>query len=292
MIIYLAKPRGFCAGVLRAINTVEESIKRYGTPIYVRHQIVHNEYVVNTLEKKGVMFVDDLTNIPKNSIVIFSAHGVSPKVYEESKAFRVIDATCPLVRKVHLEAKKYRAHEIILIGHIGHQEVIGTMGETPMHLVERKQDIDQLKLKSNKIVCLSQTTLSVDDTKDITDHLKTRYPGIVIKNDICYATQSRQTAVKHISKKCELVIIIGSKTSSNSVRLVNTAKKYNKDSYLIDNKTQIKKEWLSKRSIGISAGASVPEILVQEVITQLNPDKVTEIKSVDENIRFPLPAFI
>ena len=297
--IYLTKPRGFCAGVERAIGTVELVLQKYSKPVYVRHQIVHNQHVVNELEKKGAIFVENLNEIPKDSNVIFSAHGIPPEVMEESKRLNLnfIDATCPLVTKVHIEAKLYyqRGYDIILIGHKGHQEVIGTMGYAPMMLVENVKDVGKLDIKNDKIICLTQTTLSLDDTKEITKALKEKYPNIKFppKEDICYATQNRQNAVKVLSDRCDLILVIGSKNSSNSNRLVETAKFKGVESYLIQDFKDVKEDIIKYKNIGITSGASTPEILVKKVLEHLKnlfkEVNISEIVDKEENVKFVLP---
>jgi 4-hydroxy-3-methylbut-2-enyl diphosphate reductase len=292
--IILASPRGFCAGVKRAITTVEKALHVYGTPLYVRHQIVHNEWVVKNLEQKGVLFVENLEDIPAGDPVVFSAHGVAPKirVQAEQQGFKVIDATCPLVMKVHLEAKRYheQGFSIIYIGHSGHQEVLGTMGEAPMHLISSLSDIPNLRINNpEKIVCLTQTTLSLNDTAQIMRQLKRKYPQLITppKKDICDATQNRQNAVRALSQKVDLILVIGSQNSSNSNRLVDIAKHHQLPAYLIADKTQINPEWLKNiKILGITSGASVPEELVLEVINYLNVPLIEELKVVAENLHF------
>jgi 4-hydroxy-3-methylbut-2-enyl diphosphate reductase len=290
--ILLANPRGFCAGVERAINVVKKALEIYGKPIYIRHQIVHNEYVVKSLANKGAITVEELNEVPEGGVVVFSAHGVAPSVKTEAKELRLktIDATCPLVAKVHLEAQRFakEGYYIILIGHKGHQEVIGTMGYAEMELVGSVEDVAQLK-KVDKIAYLTQTTLSVDDTKEIIDALKKKMPHIVspAKEDICYATQNRQNVVKELAKEADVILVVGSETSSNSKRLVETAKKCGVKSYLVPDKSDVKKEELSG-VIGITSGASVPEIIVKEVADYL--DVPVENKGfVKEDIHFRLP---
>jgi len=297
--IILAQPRGFCAGVDRAIEVVEESLKLYGKPIYVRHAIVHNYHVVNELEQKGAIFTETLENIPEDSLVIFSAHGIPPKVREEAEKrnLKFIDATCPLVTKIHLEAKRYHneGYSIILIGHKGHQEVLGTMGYAPMTLVETVEDVKKLKINNEKIICLTQTTLSLDDTKEILGAIKQKYPQLETpkKEDICYATQNRQNAVKELAEKTNLILVIGDKESSNSNRMVETAINYGSKSFLIQNKNSIKKEWSDHETIGLTSGASVPESLIQETITyfkKFNPNLEVEILGdIKENVKFLMP---
>ena len=303
----LANPRGFCAGVDRAILIVEKALEKYGAPIYVHHEVVHNKYVINDLKKKGAIFVDSIKDIPKTSHVIFSAHGVSKAIKKEAQDFNLIaiDATCPLVTKVHGEVNKLseQEHTIIMIGHKGHPEVEGTMGQinknssnSQIHLVESVRDVKKLNLlDSNKLSYVSQTTLSMDDTKKIIDSLKNKYPLISgpKNDDICYATQNRQEAVKKMLGKHDLIFVIGSKNSSNSNRLVEIAKEKKIDAILIDNMSDFKESWLkNKKNIGVTAGASAPELLVQELITEIKKTKdilISEIKGIEETIIFKLP---
>jgi len=307
--INLANPRGFCAGVDRAIMIVEKALEKFGAPIYVRHEVVHNKYVIDDLKKKGAIFVEEIEEIPKGSHVIYSAHGVSKKIREKSKKFNLIpiDATCPLVTKVHNEVNKMydENYHIIMIGHQGHPEVEGTMGQieknspkASIHLIETLKDIDQLNInKDEKISYVSQTTLSVDDTKQIIDYLKIKFPHIKGPkgSDICYATQNRQDAIKLIIQDHDLIIIVGSKNSSNSNRLVEIAKQNNVESFLIDNPDKIDFELLKdKKNIGISAGASAPEILIDQIITKISktyPAQIKELKGIRENVIFKLPEF-
>ncbi len=306
MEVLLANPRGFCAGVDRAIEIVERALKLFGAPIYVRHEVVHNKFVVDDLRKKGAVFVDELNDVPDGSTVIFSAHGVSKAVQQEAanRDVKVFDATCPLVTKVHLEVARYSKQglDTILIGHKGHPEVEGTMGQYDLsnggqiHLVENMDDVVKLKVNGkNKTAFVTQTTLSVDDTSDIIDALRQRFPNIIgpKKDDICYATQNRQDAVKKLVKNCDLLLVIGSKTSSNSNRLREIADKNGVEAHLIDGPEQITDTWLTQKTkIGVTAGASAPEILVQQVIERLNKlpnTKVVEEIGKQENIIFPLP---
>jgi 4-hydroxy-3-methylbut-2-enyl diphosphate reductase len=306
--IFLANPRGFCAGVTRAITTVENALKKFGRPIYVKHEIVHNKFVVNDLKNKGAIFVDKISEIPKNSNVIFSAHGVSHQVENEAKYnnLKIIDATCPLVSKVHKAAQKYEEnnYEIILIGHKNHPEVEGTKGRVKQDvlLVSNQEDAKKVQVKNpDKIAFVTQTTLSLDDTKGIIEILSQRFPKIeqrLYKKDICYATQNRQNAVRDLSKKSELILVIGSKNSSNSNRLKDLAIESGAEAYLIDNETFIKKEWLNNiKNIGITAGASAPEILVEKVIEKLqellnNNCKLQLMEGKKETIRFSLPEAV
>lgn len=307
--INLANPRGFCAGVDRAIMIVEKALEKFGAPIYVRHEVVHNKYVIDDLKKKGAIFVEEIEEIPEGSHVIYSAHGVSKKIREKSKKFNLIpiDATCPLVTKVHNEVNKMynENYHIIMIGHQGHPEVEGTMGQieknspkASIHLIETVKDIDQLNInKDEKISYVSQTTLSVDDTKQIIDALKIKFPHIKSPkgSDICYATQNRQDAIKLMIQDHDLIIIVGSKNSSNSNRLVEIAKQNNVESFLIDNPDDIDFELLrDKKNIGISAGASAPEILVDQIITKISktyPAQIKELKGIRENVIFKIPEF-
>lgn len=307
--INLANPRGFCAGVDRAIMIVEKALEKFGAPIYVRHEVVHNKYVIDDLKKKGAIFVEEIEEIPEGSHVIYSAHGVSKKIREKSKKFNLIpiDATCPLVTKVHNEVNKMynENYHIIMIGHQGHPEVEGTMGQieknspkASIHLIETVKDIDQLNInKDEKISYVSQTTLSVDDTKQIIDALKIKFPHIKSPkgSDICYATQNRQDAIKLMIQDHDLIIIVGSKNSSNSNRLVEIAKQNNVQSFLIDNPDDIDFELLrDKKNIGISAGASAPEILVDQIITKISktyPAQIKELKGIRENVIFKIPEF-
>jgi 4-hydroxy-3-methylbut-2-en-1-yl diphosphate reductase len=300
--ILLAQPRGFCAGVDRAIEIVERAIKLFGAPIYVRHEIVHNAYVVEDLRKKGAVFVEVLDEVPSGSTVIFSAHGVSKAVREEAEArgLRIYDATCPLVTKVHIEVAKMR-HEgldIVMIGHKGHPEVEGTMGQCGegMYLVESVEDVNALELADpDRIAFVTQTTLSVDDASEIIIALKARFPGIhePKKQDICYATQNRQDAVKFMAPQCDLVIVVGSPNSSNSNRLREVAEKRGVPSYMVDSPDQIDPAWVEgKRRIGVTAGASAPEVLAQAVILRLRELGVRNVRAlegIEESIAFPLP---
>jgi len=300
--ILLANPRGFCAGVDRAIIIVEQALEKFGAPIYVRNEVVHNKFVVDELRKKGAIFVNELDKIPTGSTVIFSAHGVSKAIRAEaeSRGLTAFDATCPLVTKVHIEVAKMRktGMEIIMIGHKGHPEVEGTMGqsETGMYLVETPDDVAKLEINDpEKLAFVTQTTLSMDDAARVIDALKTRFPNINApkSDDICYATQNRQDAVKIMAKDCDLVIIVGSPNSSNSNRLREVAEHQGVEAYMIDNASLIQTKWLiGKKKIGVSAGASAPEVLVKEVITnlqRLGADKVTELQGVVESVVFQLP---
>ncbi|HMV06860.1 MAG TPA: 4-hydroxy-3-methylbut-2-enyl diphosphate reductase [Accumulibacter sp.] len=302
MQIILAKPRGFCAGVDRAIAIVERAIEKLGAPIYVRHEVVHNKFVCDDLRAKGAIFIDQLAEAPPGSTVIFSAHGVSRAVREEAAARRlnVFDATCPLVTKVHVEVARMRqeGREIVMIGHKGHPEVEGTMGQSSdgMYLVETVADVGHLRVSDPaRLAYVTQTTLSVDDAQQIVGALQQRFPQIVgpRKDDICYATQNRQDAVKELAKTSQVVIVVGSKSSSNSNRLREVAEIFGRSSYLVDNAGQIDPAWLAGATrVGVTAGASAPEVLVQQVIEQLSggaPAQVSELAGVDENVTFALP---
>jgi len=303
--IVLANPRGFCAGVDRAIDIVEKSLEKFDQPVFVRHQVVHNKKVVEDLEKKGVKFVKEIEEIPDNAVAIFSAHGVSKSVEDEAKDrnFMYFDATCPLVTKVHLEVQRHarKGRDIVLIGHKGHPEVIGTLGrhpkdsDTKIYLIENHKDIEELKITSNEIAYVTQTTLSVDDTQDLIQTLKEKFPTIIgpSADDICYATQNRQDAVKQLSLECEIVLVIGSSTSSNSNRLKELAEKCGTKSFLIDGKADIDIEAIKNASsVGITAGASAPEEIVQDVISFLYPLGYQSVRNLSENnetMTFKLP---
>jgi 4-hydroxy-3-methylbut-2-enyl diphosphate reductase len=303
--ILLATPRGYCAGVDRAVQTVERALELYGAPVYVRKEIVHNKHVVEQLRARGAVFVDSETDVPEGATVVFSAHGVSPSVHAKAleRELKTIDATCPLVTKVHVEAKKFAADEytIVLIGHAGHEEVEGTMGEAPGHivLIENEADVDSLEVKDpNKVAYISQTTLSLDETRAIISKLRERFPAITgpRTDDICYATTNRQAAVKQLARQCDLVLVIGSSNSSNSNRLVEVAREHGADSYLIDNEAQVHEEWLAdKRVVGITSGASAPEELVQRLVEFFRArgtEDVRELEVVKEDVRFMLPKAI
>jgi 4-hydroxy-3-methylbut-2-enyl diphosphate reductase len=303
----LANPRGFCAGVERAILIVEKALEKYGAPIYVHHEVVHNKFVIKDLNKKGAIFVNSLKEIPKASHVIFSAHGVSKAIKKQAQEFNLIsiDATCPLVTKVHREVNKLSndKYTIIMIGHKGHPEVEGTMGQVEknslhneMYLVENIEDVKKLKVPNpNKLSYVSQTTLSIDDTKKIIDALKEKYPLIIgpKNDDICYATQNRQEAVKKMLNRHDLILVVGSQNSSNSNRLVEIAKDKNIEAILLDDMADFNKNCLKdKKNIGITAGASAPETLVQDLIKEIKKDKeisITEVSGIEENITFKLP---
>lgn len=305
--IFIAFPRGFCAGVERAIEVVEKAIEMYSTPLYVHHEIVHNRHVVEDFKKRGVIFVEDLEQVPEGETVIFSAHGVSPEVWEKAhkRKLKVIDATCPLVTKVHNEARRYakNGYKIILIGHKNHVEAIGTKGEAPeqIYIVENLEEIDQLSFSpQEKLAYLTQTTLSVQDTQQMIEKLKEKYPQIEGPNssDICYATTNRQEAVAYIAQQVQLVLVIGSQNSSNSNRLREVSEKLGTRAYLIDGPKDLKPEWFPEEvyRVGLTAGASAPEILVQEVIACLKSKfgftRVEEIRLKEENVVFQLPKIL
>ena len=301
--VLLAAPRGYCAGVDRAVITVEKALDLYGAPVYVRKQIVHNKHVVETLEKRGAIFVDETNEVPEGAIVVFSAHGVSPKVHEEAatRNLKTIDATCPLVTKVHHEAKRFAAEDlqILLIGHAGHEEVEGTAGEAPDHMqiVDGLEGARTVAIDPNKKVAwLSQTTLSVDETLETVAILKNRFPNLMDppSDDICYATQNRQVAIKQIAPKADLVLVVGSANSSNSVRLVEVALEYGaKASYLIDYAAEVKDEWfVGVETIGVTSGASVPEILVTDLLNELKNRGYGDVETVtamEEHLLFAIP---
>jgi 4-hydroxy-3-methylbut-2-enyl diphosphate reductase len=304
MEVLLANPRGFCAGVHRAIEVVEIALERFGAPVYVRHEIVHNRYVVDQLRAKGAVFIDDPADVPRDSLLIFSAHGVSPAVREaaEARDLRVIDATCPLVTKVHLETLRMveKDYEIVLVGHAGHVEVEGTMGHAPeqMYLVQSVEDVEKLEVRDpEKLACVTQTTLSVDDTRDILEALQHRFPEIALprKDDICYATQNRQSAVKELAQRCDVILVVGAPESSNSNRLVELAAKSGVRSRLVQDASDIDPSWIEgARCVGVTAGASAPEILVLQVVDRLkelaaDPVEVDALPEVDEGIVFQLP---
>ncbi|MHB1590196.1 MAG: 4-hydroxy-3-methylbut-2-enyl diphosphate reductase [Sulfuricella sp.] len=302
MEVLLANPRGFCAGVDRAIEIVERALELFGAPIYVRHEVVHNKFVVESLRARGAVFIEDLAEVPSGSTLIFSAHGVSQAVRQEAEArgLKVFDATCPLVTKVHLEVARMRKQgkEIIMIGHKGHPEVEGTMGQAAggMYLVEKPEDVAGLSVSDeNNLAYVSQTTLSMDDASRIVATLKQRFPSISgpKKDDICYATQNRQDAVKTLAQQCDVVIVVGSPNSSNSNRLREVAQNMGVDAWMVDNGGQIEPEWLvGKKMVGVTAGASAPEVLVQQVIgrlRELGADNRIEMQGKIENVAFSLP---
>jgi 4-hydroxy-3-methylbut-2-enyl diphosphate reductase len=303
--LLLAAPRGYCAGVDRAVQTVEHALDLYGAPVYVRKEIVHNKHVVEKLRERGAIFVEEETEVPEGSTVVFSAHGVSPAVHANAaqRDLFAIDATCPLVTKVHVEAKKFAAegYTIVLVGHAGHEEVEGTMGEAPEHivLIETEEDVERLEVEDpEKVAYISQTTLSVDETLVIINRLREKFPGIVgpRTDDICYATTNRQAAVKQMAEQCDLVLVIGSRNSSNSNRLVEVAREYGAESHLIDNESQVQEQWLEgKRVVGITSGASAPEELVQRLVAffrHRGTQDVSEFEVVQEDVRFMLPKTI
>ena len=304
--LLLAAPRGYCAGVDRAVQTVERALELYGPPVYVRKEIVHNKHVVEQLRERGAVFVDELDDtIPEGAITVFSAHGVSPAVHAdaEQRGLRTIDATCPLVTKVHREAVKFagEGYTIVLIGHAGHEEVEGTTGEAPEHivLVQSEEDVDALEVADpDKVAYISQTTLSVDETRSIINKLRERFPNITgpRTDDICYATTNRQAAVKQMADQCDLVLVIGSTNSSNSQRLVDVARDLGTAAHLIDNEDQVEEEWLAgKRVVGISSGASAPEELVQRLVDffrSRGTEDISEFEVVQEDVRFMLPKEI
>ena len=297
MEVVLSAPRGFCAGVVRAINIVEIAIENFGAPVYVRHEIVHNKYVVGSLRAKGAVFVDEIAEVPNGATVIFSAHGVGPSVWEaaKSRGLSVIDATCPLVTKVHLESIKYAAgdYSVIVIGHHGHPEVIGTLGQSPhaSRLVSTSAEAELVQVDDPaKVVALTQTTLSVEDTRDIIGTLRRRFPDMVARNDICYATTNRQDSARAMARSVDLVLVIGAQNSSNCNRLREVAEAHGVPSYLINGPEEIDPVWLEgKDRVGVTSGASTPEVLVETVIKALSPEKVTMLSGVQEDVAFTLP---
>ena len=303
--VLLAAPRGYCAGVDRAVQTVEDALQLHGSPVYVRKEIVHNKHVVRQLSERGAIFVEEETEVPEGELVVFSAHGVAPKVHENARRrrLRTIDATCPLVTKVHVEARKFaqQGYTIILVGHEGHEEVEGTTGEAPKSivLVQSADDVDELEVEDpDRVAYITQTTLSVDETLGIIARLRERFPNIVgpKSDDICYATTNRQIAVKQLARECDLVLVIGSTNSSNSNRLVEVAREHGTRSHLIDNSLQVKEEWLDGvEAVGITSGASAPEELVSQLVDffrNRGADEVSELRTVDEDVRFMLPKEI
>ncbi|MCL4800005.1 MAG: 4-hydroxy-3-methylbut-2-enyl diphosphate reductase [Burkholderiales bacterium] len=302
MEVILANPRGFCAGVDRAIEIVERALERFGAPIYVRHEIVHNRFVVERLRGKGAVFVEELAEVPRGATVIFSAHGVSKAVQREAaeRGLRVFDATCPLVTKVHVELAKRRAEdrEVVMIGHRGHPEVEGTMGQSSggMHLVENVADVERLEVADPaKLAYVTQTTLSVDDAAAIVEALRRRFPAVIgpKKDDICYATQNRQDAVKLLAREVDVVIVVGSPNSSNSNRLREVAQHMGVPAFMVDDAANLRAEWVAgKRRVGVTAGASAPEVLVQDVVERLRSLGAASVRTLDgvaENVSFPLP---
>lgn len=303
--VILAAPRGYCAGVDRAVQTVERALDQHGAPIYVRKEIVHNKHVVEQLTERGAIFVEEETEVPEGEIVVFSAHGVAPAVHERSaeRNLRTIDATCPLVTKVHVEARKFAAdgYQMIMVGHEGHEEVEGTMGEAPgsIVLVQTVEEADEVEIEDpDHVALITQTTLSVDETAGIIARLRERFPNIVTpkQQDICYATTNRQGAVKELAAQCDLVLVIGSTNSSNSNRLVEVARDHGADSHLIDNHTQVREEWLEGvETVGVTSGASAPEELVQNLVQYFRDrgvEDISESRTVDESVRFMLPKEI
>ena len=296
MKVYLGVPRGFCAGVVRAVDVVELALKKYSHPVYVKHQIVHNPNVVNSLEEKGAMTVEDVDEIPEGSTVVFSAHGSPPEDFAKAKKrnLNVIDATCPLVTKVHNEAIKYAndGRRLVLVGHKGHQEVKGTMGQTDMFLVNDRNELVMPDWdEDTPVTILTQTTLSVDDTKRSIEEIKSKFSDVIVRNDLCYATTSRQAAVKQLCKLVELVLVIGAENSSNCNRLREVAQAHGVDAYLINGPDELDSSWLEGvENVGITSGASTPESMVQAVIESLGADEVERIDGDDEDVSFVLPA--
>jgi 4-hydroxy-3-methylbut-2-en-1-yl diphosphate reductase len=301
--LLLAAPRGFCAGVDRAVLIVEKALEAYGAPVYVRHEIVHNTHVVETLRRKGAVFVEDETEVPEGAIIVFSAHGSPPEAFENSRrlSHTLIDATCPLVTKVHQEARRYARDDldIVMIGHAGHQEVVGTTGQAPerIRLVETAEDVDALAFDdADKVTYITQTTLSMDETADVVARLNQRFPGLrqPKSDDICYATQNRQDAVKQLATRCDLVLVVGSQTSSNSKRLVEVSVDRNVPAYLIDDASEIEEGWFEGvGTVGLTSGASAPEVLVEEVIDWFKArglGTVDTVMVVDEDVEFSMPA--
>jgi 4-hydroxy-3-methylbut-2-enyl diphosphate reductase len=303
--VLLAAPRGYCAGVDRAVQTVEHALDLHGAPVYVRKEIVHNKHVVEQLSERGAIFVDQETEVPEGELVVFSAHGVAPAVHENAaeRHLRTIDATCPLVTKVHVEARKFaeQGYTIVMIGHDGHEEVEGTTGEAPesITLVETTADVDRLEIEDpDKVAFITQTTLSVDETAGVIARLRERFPNITSpkSDDICYATTNRQLAVKQLAAECDLVLVIGSRNSSNSNRLVDVTRELGTPSYLIDKATEVREEWLEGvDTLGITSGASAPEELVSDLVDMFRArgtDDVSELRAIDEDVRFMLPKQI
>ena len=297
MQVLLSAPRGFCAGVVRAIDIVEIALRRFGAPVYVRHEIVHNRHVVESLRKKGAVFIEETDEAPPGSAIIFSAHGVAPEVWRaaEERNLTVIDATCPLVTKVHVESRKYarEGYSVIVVGHEGHPEVVGTLGQSPeaSRLVDSRDDADAVAIADpERVVALTQTTLSVDDTQEIIGSLRERFPSIVARNDICYATTNRQEAVKELAKRVDLALVVGARNSSNCNRLREVAEQAGIPAYLIDDASAIEPEWLDGvERVGLTSGASTPESLVEGVIDFLRPDSVETLAVAEEDVTFTLP---
>ena len=294
MDIYLASPRGFCAGVVLAIDLVEIALEKYGAPVYVKHQIVHNPVVVSEVESKGAITVEKVSEIPDNSVVVFSAHGSPPEDYKlaEEKNIIVIDATCPLVTKVHNEAKKYskEGKKIILVGHKGHQEVIGTSGQADMKIIDDREKFDLDKSKDEDVIVLSQTTLSVRDTQDTINKIKNVHPKAVVRNDICYATTNRQEVTVKLAKKVDLILVVGASNSSNCNRLKDVSIQSGTKAYLINSFEEIKDEWLKDvNKLGLTSGASTPDKLVFEIIKRLDPSNIFKFDDIEEDIKFEIP---
>ncbi len=295
MDVYLSSPRGFCAGVVRAIDVVELTLEKFGPPVYVKHEIVHNPFVVESLAQKGAITVEDVEEIPHGSVVVFSAHGSPPEDFQkaEIRDLRVIDATCPLVTKVHNEARKYHSQgqQVLLVGHRGHQEVKGTMGQAPMALVDEHESISLPDWdETTPVVVLTQTTLSVDDTERAVADIKRRFPTALVRNDICYATTNRQMAAKELAQQVEMVLVIGAKNSSNCSRLREVAEAHGIPAYLINGPEDLLPQWLEGvRKVGITSGASTPELLVERVIEALKPDRVILVEGAEEDVSFVLP---
>ena len=295
MKVYLGVPRGFCAGVVRAIDVVELALEKFGPPVYVKHQVVHNPHVVNSLEDKGAITVEDVHDVPEGSIVVFSAHGSPPEDFEKAagRNLHVIDATCPLVTKVHNEARKYAAEgrKLILVGHRGHQEVKGTMGHSPMTLVDDRERVELPSWEGDTpVAVITQTTLSVDDTDRSIKNVEKRFSDVIVRNDLCYATTNRQAAVKELCRLVELVLIIGAPESSNCNRLREVAEDSGVTAYLINGPDELDATWLDGvRKVGITSGASTPELLVQQVIAALEPEEVVPIEGAEEDVAFVLP---
>lgn len=295
MEVVLSSPRGFCAGVVRAIQSVELSLERFGPPVYVKHQIVHNPFVVENLERRGAVTVEDPQEVPKGSVVVFSAHGSPPEDYERAsqRGLRIIDATCPLVTKVHQEARNYTSlgHKVILLGHRGHPEVRGTMGQAPLYLIDVSKGLSLPEWeRSTPVVVLTQTTLSLDDSAHAIKEIKDRFPDVIVRNDVCYATTNRQRAVKKLAKEVDLVLVIGAQNSSNCNRLREVAAAEGVAAYLVNGPSELKDAWFrSVGRVGITSGASTPEVLVDSVVRELRPDKVVRINGVAEDVVFHLP---
>ena len=295
MEVVLSMPRGFCAGVVRAIEVVELCLNKFGPPVYVKHQIVHNPYVVASLERKGAITVEDVEEIPQGSVVVFSAHGSPPEDFKKAEisGLRVIDATCPLVTRVHNEAKKYHkeGRQVVLVGHKGHQEVRGTMGQAPMVLVDEREGLTLPSWgEGTPVVVLTQTTLSVGDTSETVEEIRTSFPDAITRADICYATTNRQEAAKELARTVDIVLVIGAQNSSNCNRLREVVEAHGVPAYLINGPEDLDKAWFEKvKRVGITSGASTPEVLVDEVIKALEPDDVTTMAGVEENVAFVLP---